>query len=114
MPPKPKADLAGYQQLKKDISAKQPGQLYIFHGEETYLRDYYLGRLQKDCKIIYPESKTQNQRQSCQRQMGNVQVQRQDLQGQDQLKRNCAKDLEQECHQKAQKRQNLYCQSDLP
>ena len=40
MPPKSKPDNTGYQQLKKDISAKQPGQLYIFHGEETYLRDY--------------------------------------------------------------------------
>ena len=47
MPPKPKADTAGYQQLKKDLSAGTPGQLYIIHGEETYLRDYYLGRLKE-------------------------------------------------------------------
>jgi len=47
MPPKPKADLAGYQQLKKDLSAGNPGQLYIVHGEETYLRDFYLGRLKE-------------------------------------------------------------------
>jgi len=47
MPPKPKADLAGYQQLKKDLSAGKPGQLYIVHGEETYLRDFYLGRLKE-------------------------------------------------------------------
>lgn len=45
MAPKTKPDTAGYQQLKKDLSAKQPGRLYIFHGEETYLRDFYLNRL---------------------------------------------------------------------
>ena len=54
MPPKPKADTAGYQQLKKDLSAGTPGQLYIIHGEETYLRDYYLGRL-KELLLIEPE-----------------------------------------------------------
>lgn len=47
MPPKPKADTAGYQQLKKDLSAGTPGRLYLLHGEETYLRDYYLGRLRE-------------------------------------------------------------------
>ena len=40
MPPKAKADTAGYQKLKKDLSAGTPGQLYLLHGEETYLRDY--------------------------------------------------------------------------
>ena len=47
MPPKGKPDIAGYQKLKKDLAAKKPGQLYIFHGEETYLRDHYLGRLRE-------------------------------------------------------------------
>ena len=47
MPPKNKADNAGYQQMKKDLSAGNPGQFYIFHGEETYLRDHYLGRLKE-------------------------------------------------------------------
>ena len=45
MAPKTKPDNAGYTQLKKDLSAKTPGQLYIFHGEETYLRDFYLNKL---------------------------------------------------------------------
>jgi len=45
MPPKKKPDTSGFEKLKKDLSAGKPGQLYIFHGEETYLRDYYLGRL---------------------------------------------------------------------
>ena len=47
MPPKQKADTAGYQQLKKDLAGGEPGRLYLFHGEETYLRDYYLGRLKE-------------------------------------------------------------------
>lgn len=42
---KKKSDASGFNKLKKDLSAGTPGQLYIFHGEETYLRDYYLGRL---------------------------------------------------------------------
>ena len=45
MAPKAKPDNAGYVQLKKDLSAKTPGRLYIFHGEETYLRDFYLNKL---------------------------------------------------------------------
>lgn len=47
MPPKNKPDTSGFDKLKKDLSAGQPGQLYIFHGEETYLRDHYLGRLRE-------------------------------------------------------------------
>ena len=48
MPPKAKPDNAGYQKLKKDLAeGGVPGQLYFFHGEETYLRDYYLGRLRE-------------------------------------------------------------------
>ena len=48
MPPKTKPDNAGYQKLKKDLAeGGVPGQLYIFHGEETYLRDYYMGRLRE-------------------------------------------------------------------
>ena len=45
MPPKNKPDTSGFDKLKKDLSTGTPGQLYLFHGEETYLRDYYLGRL---------------------------------------------------------------------
>ncbi len=47
MPPKKKADNDAYQQLKKDIPAGTPGRLYVFHGEEDYLRDYYLGELKR-------------------------------------------------------------------
>lgn len=37
----------GYQQFKSDLSAGAVGSLYIFYGEETYLREYYLGELRK-------------------------------------------------------------------
>ncbi len=47
MPPKNKSDTSGLEKLKKDLSAGKPGQLYIFYGEETYLRDHYLGRLRE-------------------------------------------------------------------
>lgn len=48
MPPKTKPDDSGYQKLKKDLAdGGVPGRLYFFHGEETYLRDYYLGRLKE-------------------------------------------------------------------
>ena len=47
MPPKAKADNTGYLKLKKDLSAGTPGKLYLFHGEETYLRDHYLGKLRE-------------------------------------------------------------------
>lgn len=36
-----------YRQFKKDLSQGQLGSLYIFHGEETYLRDHYLAQLKK-------------------------------------------------------------------
>ena len=48
MPPRIKPDAAGYQKMKKDLAeGGTPGKLYVFHGEETYLRDYYLGRLRE-------------------------------------------------------------------
>ena len=47
MAPKSKPDTAALQQLKKDLSAGTVGSLYLFHGEEVYLRDYYLGRLRE-------------------------------------------------------------------
>ena len=47
MPPRKKPDTAGLEKLKQDLTGEKPGQLYIFHGEETYLRDYYLGRLRE-------------------------------------------------------------------
>ena len=37
----------GYQKLKSDLSAGNIGQVYIFYGEESYLREYYLGEIKK-------------------------------------------------------------------
>ncbi len=52
MPPKGKADTAAYQKLKKDIREGTIGSLYVFHGEEAYLRDFYLGEMKK--KLLPP------------------------------------------------------------
>ena len=38
---------AGYDQLRADLAAGTLGTAYIFHGEESYLREYYLGELRK-------------------------------------------------------------------
>ena len=43
---KPKEN-AAFQKLKADISAGTPGCVYVFYGEEAYLREYYLGELRK-------------------------------------------------------------------
>lgn len=42
----PKANEA-FQKLKNDLSAGTLGCAYIFYGEESYLREYYLGELRK-------------------------------------------------------------------
>lgn len=48
MPPKAKAiDTRAYQALKQDITAGTLGTLYLFHGEESYLRDFYLEQMKK-------------------------------------------------------------------
>ena len=52
MPPKGKTDTAAYQRLKQDIKEGTIGNLYIFHGEEAYLRDFYLGQMKK--KLLPP------------------------------------------------------------
>ena len=44
---KAKQDTAALKQLKHDLSCGEVGRLYVFHGEEAYLRDYYLGRLRQ-------------------------------------------------------------------
>lgn len=42
-----KKDTAGYTRLQGELAQGRPGRLYIFHGEESYLRDYYLEELRK-------------------------------------------------------------------
>ena len=49
---------AALQKLKADLSAGTPAAAYIFYGEESYLREYYLGELRK--KLIPPGFETFN------------------------------------------------------
>ena len=42
-----KQQSSGYQKLKNDLKEGNVGQIYVFHGEESYLREYYLGELKK-------------------------------------------------------------------
>ena len=38
---------AGLAKLKKELSENNLGNLYLFYGEEDYLRDYYIQQVQK-------------------------------------------------------------------
>ena len=49
---------AALQTLKAALAAGTPGSAYIFHGEESYLREYYLGELRK--VLIPPGAETFN------------------------------------------------------
>ncbi|MEG1878924.1 MAG: DNA polymerase III subunit delta [Pseudoflavonifractor sp.] len=49
---KTKVDNSAYIKLKKDLSEDSLGSLYIFRGEEVYLRDFYLGQMKK--KLLPP------------------------------------------------------------
>lgn len=44
---KKKAPDAGLSRLKEALSAGEPGTVYIFHGEESYLREFYLSEMKK-------------------------------------------------------------------
>jgi len=45
-------------ELKQQLKAKQPGGLYIFHGEEVFLLKHYLGQLRK--QLIDPLTESFN------------------------------------------------------
>lgn len=48
MPPKrDKADNTAMRELKRALKEGTPRRLYLFHGEEAFLRDYYLARLKQ-------------------------------------------------------------------
>jgi DNA polymerase-3 subunit delta len=53
-----KANAGAYRQFKKDLSAGRLGRLYLFYGEETYLRDYYLNQMKKS--LLRPGSEAFN------------------------------------------------------
>ena len=44
---KKKAEDSAYRELKSDLEKGTLGNLYLFYGEETYLRDYYLNRMKE-------------------------------------------------------------------
>ena len=48
MPAKKRADTSALQKLKKDLKDGTLGSLYLFHGEEAYLRDHYLGKMKEE------------------------------------------------------------------
>lgn len=47
MPPRPKTDNTAMRDLKRDLKEGRLKNLYVFHGEEAYLREYYLGEIKK-------------------------------------------------------------------
>ena len=53
MPPKKKAaDNTAMRALKRDLKEGSPKNLYVFHGEEAFLREYYLDWLKR---VLLPE-----------------------------------------------------------
>ena len=58
MADKKKGKGAALQKLKEDLSAGTVGSAYVFYGEESYLREYYLGELRK--KLVPPGFETFN------------------------------------------------------
>ena len=47
MAKKPEKNDAAFRKLKEDLVSGNIGNAYIFHGEESYLREFYLGELRK-------------------------------------------------------------------
>ena len=44
--PKQKSD-GSFERFKAELKEKKLRRLYVLHGEEVYLRQYYLGRLRE-------------------------------------------------------------------
>ena len=47
MPPKAEKKNNGFDRLRADLKAQTPQNVYLFYGEETYLRSYYLEELHR-------------------------------------------------------------------
>ena len=47
MPPKQQTDNTAMRELKKALRQGGLKNLYVFYGDETFLREYYLGELKK-------------------------------------------------------------------
>ncbi|MBR5902925.1 MAG: DNA polymerase III subunit delta [Clostridia bacterium] len=41
--------------LKKDLAGNNPARLYLFYGEESYLKSHYLTMLEKQCAGVFPD-----------------------------------------------------------
>ena len=44
---KKSGDDAGYKKFRADLAAGNLGNVYLFYGEETYLREFYLAEVKK-------------------------------------------------------------------
>lgn len=47
MPPRAKTDNTAMREMKQALRRGEPAGLYVLHGEEAFLREYYLGRLRQ-------------------------------------------------------------------
>lgn len=47
MPPKAEKKNNGFDRLRADLKTQTPQNVYLFYGEETYLRSYYLEELHR-------------------------------------------------------------------
>lgn len=47
--------MAELKKLKDDITSGEIANLYIFHGEESYLKNHYVKQLEKLCESPFPE-----------------------------------------------------------
>ncbi len=50
-----KSDDRALTQMKQDLASGTPAQLYVFYGEEGYLKRYYLNQLKALCVGAFPE-----------------------------------------------------------
>ena len=54
MPPKQQTDNTAMRELKKALRQGGLKNLYVFYGDETFLREYYLGELKKAISTSTP------------------------------------------------------------
>ncbi|MBO5973334.1 MAG: DNA polymerase III subunit delta, partial [Clostridia bacterium] len=52
---KDKCDVDTLAILKQDLAGNNPARLYLFYGEESYLKSHYLGMLEKQCAGVFPD-----------------------------------------------------------
>ena len=52
---KDKSDVDTLAIFKQDLAGNNPARLYLFYGEESYLKSHYLGMLEKQCAGVFPD-----------------------------------------------------------